>query len=103
MDRNIREFRRLRRRLDMLERGIYDNDVMIRLTRGGREPDREQAIENYYFENAERQEEIDEIRFVLDHLSQPHAGEWSTTLKMALVVFITVVFLIAALAVVRAF
>lgn len=102
MDRNIREFRRLRRRLDALERGIYDNEVMIRLTRGGRDPDREQAIENYYFENAERQEEVEEIRYVLNHLAQPHAGEWSATLKMALVVFISVVFLIATLAVVRA-
>jgi hypothetical protein len=87
----------------MLERGIYDNEVQIRLTRGGREPDREQAIENYYFENAERQEEVDEIRYALDHLAQPHAGEWSTALKMALFISIAVVLLIATLAIVRAF
>lgn len=102
MDRNLREFRRLRRRLDMLERGIYDNDVQIRLTRSGREPDREQAIENYYFENAERQEEVDEIRYVLDHLAQPHAA-WSAVLKAAFIVFVAVVLLIATLAIVRAF
>lgn len=96
-NRGQRNFPWLRRRLDALERGVYEADALIRMTRNSKDPDREQAIENYHIENAERQAEIEELRLVL------YRGAWSVGLKVALIVIASVVLLLAALATVRTF
>jgi hypothetical protein len=98
-----KDLRRLRRRLDALERDIYETDVLIRLLRNGNQPDREEAIQNYHLENAERQEEVDEIRYVLDYMPRRRSAGWPNELKFALIVLSTVVLLLAAFAVVRTF
>lgn len=82
---------------------MYETDVLIRLTRNSQDPDREDAIRNYHTENADRQGEIDDLRYVLDRLAAPRQLGWSAELKLALFVLSSVVLLLAALAVVRTF
>lgn len=96
-NRGQRNFPRLRRRLDALERDVYETEVLIRLTRNSKDPDREEAIQNYHIENAERQAEIEELRYVL------YRSAWPVELKIALIVIVAFVLLVAALATVRTF
>ena len=104
MNGHNRDFRRLRRRLDSLERAVYETDSMIQYARrDNADPNREERIANYYTENAERQEEIDEINYVLDVLAPRNArSAWPAELKIALIVFISIVFVLAMLATSRA-
>jgi hypothetical protein len=96
-NRGKRNFPWLRRRLDALERDVYETDVLIKMTRNSKDPDREEAIQNYHIENAERQAEIEELRLVL------YRSAWPVELKVALIVITSVVLLLAALATVRTF
>lgn len=96
-NRGQRNFPMLRRRLDALERGVYETDALIRMTRNSKDPDREEAIQNYHIENAERQAEIEELRLVL------YRSAWPVELKIALIVIVAFVLLVAALATVRTF
>lgn len=103
MNNNVRDFRRLRRRKDQLEREIYDYDVIVRMSRGthsGDDVSARSAEYGYLIENSVRQEEVDEINYVLDYFERL-SHTWSVRSQLLLVALVAVVAFITAFAVMR--
>ena len=103
MNNNVRDFRRLRRRKDNLEREIYDYDAIVRMSRNTPQPDDASARSaeyGYILENQARQEEVDEINYVLDYFERL-AHTWSTRSQLLLVAIVAIVAFLTAFAVMR--
>lgn len=100
---DIRSFRRLRRRKDHLEREIYDNDAVIRMSRNTPGDAAARGLEvGWIIENQERQEEIDEINYVLDFFDR-RTGSWTMRSHIVLLLLSAVVIALAIVAIVRLF
>lgn len=99
----MRDFRRLRRRKDQLEREVYDTGVIVRMSRDGmpaNDASARSAEYGYLLENESRQEEIDEINYVLDYFERL-AHTWSNRSQLLLVVIVAFVSFVTAFAVMR--
>lgn len=99
----MRDFRRLRRRKDQLEREIYDYDAIVRMSRNTPHTDDASARSaeyGYILENQARQEEVDEINYILDYFERL-AHTWSNRSQLLLVAVVALVAFVTAVAVMR--